>query len=410
MKFHLLLLSIFISQFVVSILLLLGNLDIHSDVHVRKPKDRELLIFDEYSKNWVNRSSREAGLVEVGHTHVLSEITDLITTTELPEGDNLYYTESSVVENPSVANNTTKVSADGPVSTHSDLDVVDVANNELMSYDASSGMWINRTTSELGLQEVGVHTHFLSEITDLITTTDLPEGDNLYYTEARVEGNPAVVANTAKVSADESINTHIDVDTTDVADNDLLSYDTVSGKWICKSIVELNLEVKDHSHTIYTRNLLEQTSPFTSENKASGNYYSMVGNYIGNQSVMENRLIPGSRIVVRSTGRITKDASTDVSFRVLGYETPFLSTGFVVETPIAYDLTITFAVQLSLLNSTDNKTDVFTRFQVANLDPSFHRDTVGIQINTTNIIDLQYQPNATGLTILQSQLSICHQN
>ena len=47
----------------------------------------------------------------------------------------------------------------------------------------------------------------------LKTTTDLTEGVNLYYTEARVSANASVVLNTAKVSADGSVNTHSDVDT-----------------------------------------------------------------------------------------------------------------------------------------------------------------------------------------------------
>lgn len=43
---------------------------------------------------------------------------------------------------------------------------------------------------------------------------DLAEGTiNLYYTDARVSANADVIANTAKVSADGSINTHSDVDT-----------------------------------------------------------------------------------------------------------------------------------------------------------------------------------------------------
>ena len=48
------------------------------------------------------------------------------------------------------------------------------------------------------------------------TTTDLTEGTNLYYTEARVSANTSVAANTAKVSADGSIDTHSDVDTTTI--------------------------------------------------------------------------------------------------------------------------------------------------------------------------------------------------
>lgn len=59
------------------------------------------------------------------------------------------------------------------------------------------------------------------------STTDLVEGTNEYYTEAKVSANTDVVANTAKISADGSIGTHIDVDTTTVNPtvNDVLTWD-----------------------------------------------------------------------------------------------------------------------------------------------------------------------------------------
>jgi hypothetical protein len=52
----------------------------------------------------------------------------------------------------------------------------------------------------------------------VLDTDDIDEGTtNLYYIEARVSANTSVAANTAKVSADGSINTHSDVDITTTA-------------------------------------------------------------------------------------------------------------------------------------------------------------------------------------------------
>lgn len=52
----------------------------------------------------------------------------------------------------------------------------------------------------------------------VLGTDEVTEGSsNLYYTEARVSANTNVAANTAKVSAGGSINTHSDVDTSSVA-------------------------------------------------------------------------------------------------------------------------------------------------------------------------------------------------
>lgn len=64
--------------------------------------------------------------------------------------------------------------------------------------------------------------------TTLPDTDSLPEGSgNLYYTEGRVTANATVTANTAKVSADGSIDTHSDVDTSTVApvNGDALVFD-----------------------------------------------------------------------------------------------------------------------------------------------------------------------------------------
>ena len=57
------------------------------------------------------------------------------------------------------------------------------------------------------------------------TTDDLAEGTNLYYTEARVDANSSVVANTAKVSADGSVATHSDVDLSGITTNQILEWD-----------------------------------------------------------------------------------------------------------------------------------------------------------------------------------------
>lgn len=62
----------------------------------------------------------------------------------------------------------------------------------------------------------------------VLDTDDVSEGStNLYYTDVRVSANSDVVANTAKVSADGSIDTHSDVDTTSVSPSsgDLLVWD-----------------------------------------------------------------------------------------------------------------------------------------------------------------------------------------
>lgn len=72
----------------------------------------------------------------------------------------------------------------------------------------------------------------------VLTTTEISEGTNLYYTEARVSANASVAANTAKVSADGSINTHSDVSAGSPSNNDLLAFNSISSNWETKSFVE----------------------------------------------------------------------------------------------------------------------------------------------------------------------------
>lgn len=66
----------------------------------------------------------------------------------------------------------------------------------------------------------------------LTSTDQLPEGvTNLYFTNARVASAPAVVANTAKISATGSINTHSDVDYMSPTNGQVLTWNTSISKW-----------------------------------------------------------------------------------------------------------------------------------------------------------------------------------
>jgi len=91
---------------------------------------------------------------------------------------------NNIINCPVVTANTAKVSADGPVATHSDVT------------DAGSGAII--TATERSKLE-GIEA--LSEVNPT-STTELSEGVNLYYTDARVTANSSVAANTAKGGGD----------------------------------------------------------------------------------------------------------------------------------------------------------------------------------------------------------------
>lgn len=119
-------------------------------------------------------------------------------TSDLSEGTNLYYTEARVSANTSVAANTLKntyPSADATKVGHItvtqavDLDTLEsnvATNNAKISFDSTS-------STKLAGIESGAEVNPTS-------TDELSEGStNLYYTDARVESNSAVAANTSKV-------------------------------------------------------------------------------------------------------------------------------------------------------------------------------------------------------------------
>ncbi len=84
-----------------------------------------------------------------GHTHSASDIIDF---------------DTEVSNNSSVTANTAKVSADGSISTHSDIVITSVADNEVLAYNSGTSKWINQTATEAGLSVIG-HVHSTSDIT-----------------------------------------------------------------------------------------------------------------------------------------------------------------------------------------------------------------------------------------------------
>ncbi len=148
--------------------------------------------------------------------HVTSSTTDNLT-----EGiTNLYYTEARVSANTAVAANTAKsgitaaqaviIAATSGTNT-GDQDISGIATNAtgistLQTEQATQNTAIALNTSKVGItvQQASDITANNAKVSDVnhvtsSTTDNLTEGTtNLYYTEARVSANTAVVANTAK--------------------------------------------------------------------------------------------------------------------------------------------------------------------------------------------------------------------
>ena len=105
-----------------------------------------------------------------------------------------------------------------------DVTLTSIADNDIAGYDSTSGVWINQSSSELGLA-----------LSDDLNTTNT----NLNNHIANFSG-------------------HTDVTITSVADNEVLAYDSTSSKWINQTAAEATLVTLTGSETLTNKTL---TSP-----------------------------------------------------------------------------------------------------------------------------------------------------
>ena len=92
------------------------------------------------------------------------------------------------------------------------------ADNEVLAYDTTSGLWINQTASEAGLSVVG-HTHSLADVTDVTSSAaelNILDGATLSTTELNyVDGVTSAIQTQINGKANTS-HTHLLADVTDV--------------------------------------------------------------------------------------------------------------------------------------------------------------------------------------------------
>lgn len=142
----------------------------------------------------------------------------VLDTDDITEALNLYYTDARVIANSAVAANTAKVSANGSINTHSDVDTITTPpmNGQTLSWNNANSEWEPQTPSGTGdmlasvYDPTGVSGDAFQMSNMLGSTTDLSEGTNLYYTEVRVSANINVSANTTKllgIEAGAEVNT-----------------------------------------------------------------------------------------------------------------------------------------------------------------------------------------------------------
>ena len=99
------------------------------------------------------------------------------TTDEVIEGTNLYYTDARV---------STVISATD-ISSLSDIDITAIANGEVLIYNSTSGNWENGAIPSAPITSVFGRVGAITAQTGDYTTSQVNEGTNLYYTQARFD-------------------------------------------------------------------------------------------------------------------------------------------------------------------------------------------------------------------------------
>ena len=177
-----------------------------------------------------------------------------------------------------------------------DVTITSVADNDIAGYDSTSGVWINQSSTELGL----------SLSTELDTT------------------NTNLNNHIANLSA------HTDVTVTSVADNEVLAYDSTSSKWINQTAAEAGLATTTHTgdtsiHEEYGEfsNVNTQTSSYTLVLGDKGDVVEMNDGSSNNLTVPPNSSVAfptGSLITViqLGSGTTTIVAGSGVTIRSAG--------------------------------------------------------------------------------------------
>lgn len=251
--------------------------------------------------------------------------TVVLDTDDVGEGlTNLYYTEARVNANASVAANTAKISADGSVNTHSDVDTTTTppSNGQALVWDGTN--WVPGQAG--AVDSVNGETGVV-----VLDTDDIGEGlTNLYYTEGRVSANASVVANTAKVSADGSVGTHSDVNLTGISNGEVLvwngsafdpgAFPTVPVQSVNGQTGVVVLGAADVGADIAGSAAGVQTNLTTHINDTANPHATSIAN-IGSGTLAELNLaisdadikIPSNRIVVAKSGGDYSDISDAVA-------------------------------------------------------------------------------------------------
>ena len=146
-----------------------------------------------------------------GRTGVITAQSGDYTTTDVTEGTNLYFTNARADARISAAD----------IGTLNNVTITSVQDNDALIYDSATSLWKNEPIPSAPVTSVFGRTGTVTAQTGDYTTSQVNEGTNLYFTDARAD---------ARI-ASASIGDLANVTITSVADNQALIYDSATSLW-----------------------------------------------------------------------------------------------------------------------------------------------------------------------------------
>jgi hypothetical protein len=116
-----------------------------------------------------------------------------------------------------------------------DVTIDTPADNEVLAYDNSSGLWKNQTASEAGLS-ASDHNHTVDSLSNVVITGTPTDGQALVWDTTTSKW----VNETVSAVTDISSLTDVTISGT-IADNEVLVYDTATSQWINQTASEADL-------------------------------------------------------------------------------------------------------------------------------------------------------------------------
>jgi len=261
-----------------------------SDVVVSSVGNGEVLVYDNGTGNWINQTLAEAGIAATGHTHTESDITDLgnyavvghsHATSDVTSGTfaDARIAESNVTQHEGALTVTesqisdlgsylTDITAE-PISDLSDVVITTVGDGEILTWDNANSQWINQTLSEAGIAP----------------SSHTSDTSNPHSVTASQVGNTTAQWNANQING-------VDVDTSGLADNKILKYNSGTGKFEIDDDVASDgsdtdhgtlsgLGDDDHTHYVHNDTARTITAVHTFNPSAAGAPFSLGANATG---------------------------------------------------------------------------------------------------------------------------------